>query len=95
MRAICWRGGTLGIRVGKANAHRFFDRTWSIVEVEMDARSVPFPLSKNFWTTCPEIRGASIRSWLRAHGLDTWVHGHPPKVELTPLDGNRFRLSQI
>ena len=95
MRGKVWIGGTFGIRVGKENAHRFFDVSRPIVKVEIDGKWVRFPLSKTFWTTCPEIRGASIRSWLRAHGLDTWAHGHPPKVELTPLGDNRFRLSEV
>lgn len=95
MRVTSWRGGTLGIRVGKANANKFFDRRRPMAEVEMDGKWVRFSLSETFWTTCPEIRGASICQWLRARALDTWMHGHPPEVELRPLGENCFRLSEL
>jgi hypothetical protein len=95
MRAKAWKGGAFGIRVGKANARRFFDATRPMVEVEIDGKWDRFLLSKTFWTGCPEIRGVPIRSWLRDHGLDSWPQRHPPEIELTPVGDNRFRLSQI
>jgi hypothetical protein len=93
MRAKAWRGGVLGIRVGKANAIKFFDKNSPIAEVDIDGTYFPFALSETFWTTCPEIRGASIGQWLRTRGLDVWLYRHPPEVELIPLGKNRFKLS--
>lgn len=95
MRATAWNGGTFGVRVGKANARRFFDPGHPIIQVEIDGTCVIFSLSETFWTTCPEIRGVPIRSWLQAHRLDAWLQRHPPAVELTPLGDNRYKLSQI
>lgn len=95
MRGKVWKGGTFGIRVGKANARQFFDINQPVVEVEIGGEWVRFLLSKTFSTTCPEIRGKSIGSWLRIRGLHSWIPWHPPEVELTPLGNNRFKLSQI
>jgi hypothetical protein len=78
MRGKVWKGGTFGIRFGKANAHRFFDASRPVAEVEIDGKWVRFLLSKSFWTTCPEIRDKSISSWLRVRGLDSWPPYHPP-----------------
>jgi hypothetical protein len=92
MRATGWKGGVYGVRVGKANASRFFPKMATCVEVEIDGHPHSFTLSETFWTTCPEIRGAPIGRWLRAQGLAPWQSGRPPRVNLLPLGGNKFRL---
>ncbi len=93
MRAKMWRGGTFGIRVGKTNASKFFNKNCLVAQLDIDGTYFAFDLSKTFWTTCPEIRGASIGQWARRRGLHTWLYRHPPEVELTPLGENRFKLS--
>lgn len=92
MKATGWKGGVYGVRVGRANAIRFFPKGTTRIEVEIDGHSNSFPLSETFWTTCPEIRGAPIGRWLRANHLAPWQSGRPPQVDLLPLGGNRFRL---
>jgi hypothetical protein len=92
MKAKAWKGAVYGIRVGRANARRFFAANTGWVEVEIDGHLYPFRLSGTFWTTCPELRGAPIGRSLRAHGLAPWPLGRPPEVELTPLGNNTFRL---
>jgi hypothetical protein len=94
MKATGWKGGTYGIRVGKENAKRYFDRSWNTIQVDIDGRVHQFPLNETFWTTCPEFRGAEIGVWLCATGLAPWPRGHPPQVLLSPLGSNRFRLSR-
>lgn len=93
MEAKAWRGGTCGIRVGRQNAEKYFRRTWRNIEVDINGRFHSFKLSGTFWTTCPEVRGTVIEDWFKEQGLSPWPKGQPPNVELTPLGGNRFRLS--
>jgi hypothetical protein len=100
MTATGWKGGknkermesTYGVSVGRTNA-RGFSKHWKAVELEIDGDFHEFPLRETFWTNCPEFRGAVIGQWLSRHGLAHWPHGKPPKLVLTPLGGNRFRLS--
>ena len=92
MKAKGWKGAVYGVRVGSVNANRFFPKGVTCVEVEIDGHLHSFPLRGTFWKKCPEIRGAPIGRWLRAHGLAPWQSGHPPQVDLLPLGGNRFRL---
>lgn len=95
MRVSAWHNGsgTYGIRVGKANRDRFFESGWNSIEVEIEGDVHQFPLSDGFWRNCPEIRDPIIRDWLRQHfGLD-WTKFHPPRFELIPQGGNRFRLT--
>ena len=93
MKATVWRGGTYGIRVGRANARRYFQRDWNSIVLEIDGIEHTFPLTATFWTTCPEFRGKAIAQWLQQQGLVPWLKGHPPEVVLEPLGDNRFRLS--
>ena len=94
MKASGWKAATYGIRVGKENARNYFKKNWDTVQIEIEGVFYTFNLSKNFWTTCPEIRGAAIGRWLERNGLLPWPLGRPPQVILTPLEGNRFRLSR-
>ena len=97
MRVSAWHdgGGTYGIRVGRGNRDAFFDPTWSMIEVEMDEDIQCFHLTPGFWNDCPEFRDRGvplIRDWLRRHRTLPWEKGHPPRAELVPLGGGRFRL---
>ncbi len=92
MKVSAWKGGTYGIRVGHQNAEKFF-KGLRTIEVQIDGHFEVFKLSDTFWTTCPEFRGVAIARWLKKNGLAHWPKGRPPRFELTPLGGNRFRLT--
>jgi hypothetical protein len=54
-----------------------------------------FQLTPGFWHKCPEFRDSGrpvIRERLARRGLDAWPVGRPPRLELVPLGGNRFRV---
>src|SRR2546422_1595459 len=97
MQASAWHdgGSTYGIRVGTPNRQKFFDPSWTEIEVEIDGQSHRFALTASFWNHCPEFRDRGtpiIRDWLHCHKSLTWPRGNPPKVELIPLGNQRFRL---
>ena|SRR5438270_9453786 len=94
MTASGWKGELYGVRVGKENAAKFFNRSWPSIEVEMDGEVHRFRLSKTFWTTCPEFRGVALKKWFFLHGLAPWQDRKPPKVVLMPLTENRFKLTE-
>jgi hypothetical protein len=98
MQASAWSngGGTYGIRVGFANRDAFFDESWTEIEVEIDGHFCHFGLTDGFWNQCPEFRDSGdpvVREWLRRQRILDWPKGEPPRVELIPLGGNRFRLA--
>jgi hypothetical protein len=97
MRAIAWHGGagTYGIRVGSPNRDTYFLQSWTEIDVEIDGRCYQFALTPGFWNKCPEFRDRGspvIREWLRRHHSLDWSRGNPPRSELVPLGGSRFRL---
>lgn len=97
MEASAWSsgGGTFGIRVGIPNRDHHFSRSRAEIEVEVDGQPHRFALTPGFWNKCPEFRdsgGTVIRDWLRRHRTLDWPTAHPPRFQLLPLGGGRFRL---
>ncbi|MDW7656875.1 MAG: hypothetical protein SCM11_06845 [Bacillota bacterium] len=92
MIVSAWQDGTYGIRVGKENAQKWFQKDWKSIEVEINGRLYTFDLSPTFWTTNPEFREGPIPHWLEMHGYLSWPKRNPPKFELIVIEGNRFRL---
>lgn len=85
-------GGTYGVRIGAANRRKFFRSSWSEIVIEIDGVPHSVPITGGFWNHCPELRSPALRDWLRARRSLDWPKGRPPKAELVPLGGNRFRL---
>jgi len=93
MYATAWKGGTYGVRVGSRNVAQYFERQWDFVEIELDGEYHRVSLSDSFWKRCPELRSVTFGDWLQRRGLRPWPKGNPPKLELTLVKGNKFRLS--
>jgi len=89
---VAGRAVALGVRVGRENAERSFDKNWSVILIEIESDTIPVKITKTFWTTCPELRSPAIGAWMRKNGLVPWPEGRPPEMQLTPLGTNRFRL---
>jgi hypothetical protein len=92
---VQWQWNAFGIRVGIANQSRYFDRLWTEIEVEIEGRPHHFVLTPGFWKKCPEFRdsgGTVIRDWLRKYYTLEWPTGEPPRFQLLPIGGGRFRL---
>lgn len=87
-----WKGATYGVRVGKVNAQRFFDRRWKWIDLEIDGQTHRLSLSPTFWTTCPEVRSAAIGRWLSRRRLVPWPRWRPTAVKLMHIGGRKFRL---
>jgi hypothetical protein len=93
MDATAWKGETYGARVGNKNRDQLFKPAWTHVEIEIEGQNHVLKLSRGFWNKCPEVRGKPIKEWLFKHHLAPWPDGKPPRLSLTPLGSNRFRLS--
>lgn len=94
LEVTAWSNGgtTYGLRIGKPNRDRFFNRDWNGIVLEVDGETYRVSITPGFWKECPEIRDPVIREWLRQHRSLKWPKGQPPKAALIPLGGNRFRL---
>jgi hypothetical protein len=93
MVATGWKGGTYGVRVGRENAARYFNRCWTDIQVLINGRYHEFALTSTFWTSCPEFRGEAIREWFLQEKIAPWPYRQTPKLIFAPLGGSRFSLS--
>jgi len=97
MLATAWNNGgnQYGIRVGKVNRDRYFNRGWNLIEVDIEGKLYQFVLTSGFWRNCPEFRDSGqpiIQEWLTKHKILTWPKGEPPQVQLISLGNGKFRL---
>jgi hypothetical protein len=74
MKATGWRGNTYGVRVGQANAVKFFSRKWKTVDIEVDGTFHTIPLSPGF---LGEVSRTSERAvWPVVHPARTRTVAH-------------------
>jgi hypothetical protein len=94
MQVTAWAsgGGTFGLRIGKANRDRYFERAWDRVVVEFEGKPSELQITSGFWRACPEIRGKAVAEFFQKRGLISWPKGNPPSFELVPLAEKHFRL---
>ena len=89
--------GTYGLRVLAREVSLWFRPEWERVELELPdrAEAVPITLTESFWHGSPELRSPQIRDFFVRHGLRKWPRNQPPRFELEPLGGGRFRLKLL
>jgi len=90
---VARRAVALGVRVGRENVERFFDKDWDVVLIEVESETISVKITRTFWTSCPELRSPAIGTWMRKKGLVPWAKCRPPEMRLTPMGRNRFRLN--
>lgn len=102
MRATAWNNGShsasgagYGLRVSVDDRDRYFDKGWREVVFDLDGEGeATSPVSESFWRRCSELRSAEVGRWLRGRDLAPWPKGSPPNLEVQPVGGNRFVVSQ-
>ncbi len=102
MRVTAWNNGGhhstgagYGLKVNRRDRDSWFQRDWSKVLVELPSGSlIEVNIDKeSFWgDTCRELISKEIGKWLLDRKLAPWSKGNPPKLDLEPLNENRFRL---
>jgi hypothetical protein len=88
-------GAGYGVKVRREDRDRYFERSWKQVTLlRSGGEEASVSVGKDsFWNAeCRELISAQIGRWLIGQGLAPWPKGEPPKLELEPLGGPRFRL---
>lgn len=104
MIAIAWNNGShspdgngYGIKINVQDRDRYFRAEWKTILLTLEGEPGILEININkpsFWnSTCRELISVDIGRWLIKHGLAPWLKGNPPKLILTQLEGNKFRLS--
>ena len=95
MQVTGWKssseGGTLGLRIGKKNAQRFFPRNWRSVRVEARRSRGDHTDHEHlldFLSGTAEPFGQGVSATARASPV-----GSPPKMRLVGTSGDTFVVS--
>jgi len=90
-------GNGYGIKISIQDRDRYFHTEWKTILLTLEGEPGYLEININkisFWnTTCRELISVDIGRWLIKHELAPWPKGNPPKLILTQLEGNKFRLS--
>jgi hypothetical protein len=102
VRVTAWNNGNhnstgagYGLKVNGRDRDAHFRRDWSEVLIELPTGpSIKVSVDKeSFWgDACRELISKEIGIWFLDAKLAPWPKGNPPKLDLEPLNGNRFRL---
>jgi hypothetical protein len=103
MKVTAWNDGSrhpdgngYGVKINAHDRDVFFKREWKTVILELEGESIPVDINidkPSFWnTTCRELISVKIGKWMIKNRLAPWKKASPPKLNLTPIEGNRFQL---
>ncbi|UWZ86406.1 hypothetical protein [Occallatibacter riparius] len=81
-----------GLRVGAANARRYFPRTINAVELRLDDLHIRCHLPETFWNGQPEIFDPRLCEWLKFKVLRERRNGEPIPLQMVQSGTNSFTL---
>ena len=84
-----------GLRVGAANARRYFSRDWNNVELRMGDLRIECQLTPEFWSTRPEIHDPRLCQWLKFKTLQHRPNRKPISLTMEQTGANSFTLHPL
>lgn len=102
-----WKGGNpdyrnpagYGLKLSETDRDRNFDKQWNTVVLELQGESQPLTVNiakKSFWNrTCRELISQDIGKWMIKNNKAPWTKYNPPKMKMTRIKDNRFKVEFI
>jgi len=88
--------GIIGLHVGAANVSRYFPKTTSVVELQLDHLQIQCGLTPDFWQGHPEIHDPRLSAWLESKNLrGRSDHRSPLLLAMVPTGDNSFMLRLV
>lgn len=87
--------GLSGILVGTDNVRRYFPKSVSTIELELDHLRIQCGLAPDFWQGQPEIYDPRLCAWLESKHMHTSADRHPVTLAMIPAGKNAFRLQTV
>ena len=89
-------GNGFGIKLDPKDRDKYFDKGWKSIQIELEGEleSIEVNIDKpSFWNdSCSELISVEIGKWMIKNSLVPWEKRNPPKLELTRIIRNQFRL---
>jgi hypothetical protein len=92
VQAQCKGHQVTGLRVGAANARRYFPRDIAAIELQLDHLRIECRLSPDFWEGQPEIHDPRLCLWLTSKQLNGNTWRLPVYLAMIRVGENAFRL---
>jgi len=89
-------GAGYGFKVDVNDRDKYFSRNWENVILVLSGESKEIVVNINkpsFWNPiCKELISKDIGIWLIKNRKAPWAKGNPPKIQMEPIGGNRFKV---
>ena len=95
VKTQCKGHEVIGLLVGATNARRYFPRSISKIELQLDHLRIECGLSPAFWHGQPEIHDRRLCAWLEQKQFHGAASRTPLPLDMTPAGKNSFRLGPI
>jgi hypothetical protein len=97
-----WKNGkhndkntTYGIAIKKSERSSFISKKIKQITIQIDGfEDFTVDISDKFWENCNEFRHRKIKEWMTRENLIPWKNGKPPKLKLTRVEKDVFKLSE-
>jgi hypothetical protein len=87
--------GLSGIHVGSDNVRRYFPKTVSTIELQLDHLRIQCGLAPDFWQGQPEIYDPRLCAWLENKHMHGSHNRTPVPLAMIPAGENAFRLQTV
>jgi hypothetical protein len=87
--------GLSGLVVGTDNVRRYFPKSVSTIELELDHLRIQCGLRPDFWQGQPEIYDPRLCAWLETKHMHASRDRHPVTLAMVPAGENAFRLQTV
>ncbi|HWG20178.1 MAG TPA: hypothetical protein VG225_06575 [Terracidiphilus sp.] len=84
-----------GLRVGAANARRYFPRSMAAVELRLDDLHIQCALPSRFWDGEPEIHDPRLCEWLKFKVFRERPNRNPILLNMEQSGTDTFTLQSI
>lgn len=85
----------LGLRVGAANARRYFSREVNNVELRIGDLRIECRLPPEFWSGRPEIQDPRLCEWLKFKSSQHRYNRKPIALAMEQIGANSFTLHPL
>ncbi len=87
--------GLSGIHVGSDNVRRYFPKTVSTIELQLDHLRIQCGLAPDFWQGQPEIYDPRLCAWLETKHMHASRNRTPVPLAMIPAGDGAFRLQPV
>jgi len=84
-----------GLLIGIRNARRYFPKSKSTIDLQLDHLRIQCDLQPGFWSDQPQISDPRLSAWLEAKTLHAHRDRRPAVLALVPTDRKSYRLQLV